>query len=402
LAGLEATIVEKRISDQATVDVVPFDPIGQVQHMKALFDFVAHSKAAVDSLAVFLNDLFNLRQTGGNRDFRRKSFYRQVCTADVVLAQHLAGLEEWLDKDRDISDSLIATRDEWQHRGSPAITSMFPVPAIGYLPVPRALKGGFPNIETPLTSDYYWTTLGFVKFHFQKLTSLFIGVIARCIELEKAQGAKPVRLDPEIVRHTMSFLPMRGTAETTIKQMRSRPSNPIFLDSNSLFEGLPHKMLKALTKEEADLFAKLAKYKTFGMHDKQHRFVAVTDDLLNSVLTIDQDQMELLEGIGLIMKRKMALSKGTTFVCRDRGFRITWPDEQTREISVYLLTRVGSELASLVSTNCDDSYIKSFISILNSNKVNVKLIAISDSNETSFKYGELGEFKYDSITEESG
>ena len=53
LASLEAIIAEKRISERATPDAIPFDPIGQVQHMKALFDFVAHSKAALDSLAIF-------------------------------------------------------------------------------------------------------------------------------------------------------------------------------------------------------------------------------------------------------------------------------------------------------------------------------------------------------------
>jgi hypothetical protein len=402
LAGLEAIIIEKRISEQATLDAIPFDPVGQVQHMKALFDFVAHSKAALDSLAVFFNDLFNLGQEGGNRDFRRPLFYRKVCEADVVIAQHLAGLKAWLDKNRDVSDSLVATRDEWQHRGSPAIQSMFPIPAIGYLPVPRALKGGFPNPKTPLTNDYYWTTPEFVKFHMQKLTSLFAGVIARCIELEKAQGARSVRLDPALVRHPMSFLPMRGTAETKPKQMRVRPFTPIFLDSNSLFEELPHKVLKTLTQEEADLFAKLAKYRTFGMHDKQHSFVAVTDDLLNGVLKISKGQVELLEEIGLVTKRHLALTKGTTFVCGDRGFRVSWPDKQTRDILVYLLTRVGTELASLVRINCDDSYINSFISILNTCKVNVRLIAVSDLNDTSFKYDDLGEFKYESTTEESG
>ena len=402
LASLEAIIVEKRISEQATLDAIPFDPIGQVQHVKALFDFVAHSKAALDSLAIFFNDLFNLGQKEGNRDFRKPLFYRKVCEADVVIAQHLAGLKAWLDKNRDVSDSIIAARDEWQHRGSPAIQSMFPIPAIGYLPVPRALKGGFPNSKTPLTNEYYWTTPDFVKFHIQKLTSLFTGVIARCIELEKARGARPVRLDPDLVRHRMSFLPMRGTAETKIKQMRVRPFTPVFLDSNSLFEGLPHKMLKALTGEEADLFAKLAKYRTFGMHDKQHSFVAVTDDLLNSVLKIIPDQVEFLEEIGLITKRHLTLSKGTIFICGDRGFRVTWPDKQTRDILVYLLTRVGTELASLVRINCDDSYINSFISILNTHKVNVRLIAVSDLNDTSFKYDDLGEFKYDSTTEESG
>jgi len=46
---------------------------------------VSHSKAAPDSLAVFLNDLLALGYNGGNRDFRRDTFKKELASSRASL-----------------------------------------------------------------------------------------------------------------------------------------------------------------------------------------------------------------------------------------------------------------------------------------------------------------------------
>jgi len=396
LAGLEAIMVERRIAEQASPEVIPFDPVGQVQHAKALFDFVSHAKASLDSLALFFNSLLGLGQEGGQCDFRRPTFFRLICERDSVIGKQLTGLRIWLDKSRAVSDSIIATRDEWLHRGSPAVQAMFPPSDIGYLPVPKALKGGFPRVGTPLSSDYYWTTPEFVKFHFEKLTALFGTVVARCIQLEEAKAPKRIERNSlkSLVLHPISALPMRGTRDTTLRQMRVRDWVPVFLDAEKLMEGLPQKLLRSLKKEEADIFAKLAKYRTFSARGREQNFVLVTTFLEDS-LGIGREWRKLLQEIGLTTDGQLTLSQGEIFICGFRGFMVSWSDTETKVIPVVSLTRLGRELSRLVRIECDDSYTRSFICMMNANGVDVKLIAISDFQGTTFRYDDLGMFKCD-------
>jgi hypothetical protein len=46
-------------------DTILNDVAGQIRHAKALLELVSHGKAALDSLAVFLNDVLNLGLSGG-------------------------------------------------------------------------------------------------------------------------------------------------------------------------------------------------------------------------------------------------------------------------------------------------------------------------------------------------
>ena len=394
LAGLEAIIIERRIVEQAGPQVIPFDPVGQVQHMKALFDFVAHGKASLDSLAVFLNELLGLDRRGGNRDFRKANFFQAVCDSDNIIGQHIKALREWLDKDRDTSDSIIATRDQWLHRGRPAITAMFPPTEIGYLPIPKALKGGFPSLDTPLSSEYYWKTAEFVDFHFGKLTSLFVTIITRCISIEEGNTLKSIPPRDSLLLHPISALAMRGTRNTTLKQMKVRAWSPVFLDANRLMTDLPHQLLSLITEQEANIFAKLAKYRTFSIKDSKYSFVLANNNFLKASLGISSDAVRLLEHAGLITRRQLTITKGTTFICGFRGFRVLWSDDQSRDVPAVFLTKFGIALASLVKNHCDDVYVNNFISVMNSNRVSVELLAITDLKETGFRYDYLGKFEY--------
>jgi hypothetical protein len=222
LAGQEAIFIESRIAEQVAPETIIFDPVGQVQHQKSLFDFIANGKASLDSLAVFLNCFLNLGKGGGDRDFRKVSFCQAVFNCDNVIGIHIKTLVEWLDKERNTSDSIVATRDEWLHRGRPAIALMYPPNEIGCLPVPKALTAELLRSDTPNSGEYYWKTQEFIDFHLQKLFSLFLVVVKRCINIEENKASKPIRRDLLPIQPSVSALPMKATKNVTITKMKLR------------------------------------------------------------------------------------------------------------------------------------------------------------------------------------
>ncbi len=193
LAALEATSVEGQIQrelEEAGSNVLVQEPVGQVRHAKALFDFVAHAKAATDSIAVFLTDYLPIEAKGGDRDFRKATFRDKVIKSDPVVGQEISSLSGWLDAASGSSESLVAVRDHWLHRGSPGISLVLPKPEVGLLPIPRRLAEG-ERANTAITAEHYWSTTEFVAFHIEKLAKLFSVVVRRCIELEVAALADP-------------------------------------------------------------------------------------------------------------------------------------------------------------------------------------------------------------------
>lgn len=394
IAGLEAIAIEEGIAKQSDEETIPYDPIGQAQHSKALFDFVSHGKASLDSIAVFLNTYFNLEKKGGQRDLRRYSFQQIVIEADEVIGEAIKSLKVWLDKNRNNSDSIIATRDEWLHRGSPPVQALVPPPDIGYLPIPRDLKGGFPSEDIPLSSEYFWTTKKFIEFHFEKMSSLFNTVVKRCVEIEQTMTSMKIPLESSFP-HRMSFFPMRATKDQQMQRMKTRIWNPVFVfNANKILEELPEKLLRFLTKNESGLFAKLMKYRTFRMCDLGNYFVLADNVFLETTIGINMNDLKLLERIGLLYNSQIVLTQGDTLICGYRGLRISWNDDKDRNVSIFSVTRVGSELAKLVKLKCDNDYINNMIGILNSNKINIQLLAISDIQGSTFKYDNLETYNY--------
>jgi hypothetical protein len=194
LAGLEALAIEREIEkeiDRSGEDVLLQEPVGQVQHAKATFDFAAHAKAALDSIAVFLTDYFAVDARGGDRDFRRAAFREKIQRSDNVIGQHIASLQSWLDSGSRSLDSLIAVRDEWLHRFSPATALVLPRSELGLLPVPRQGLSERELREAPVASGDYWSTQQFTRVHFDRLVELFGLIVKRCIELELGTLAEP-------------------------------------------------------------------------------------------------------------------------------------------------------------------------------------------------------------------
>ncbi len=188
-AGVQAITLETDIGldvQEVGEDVLLYEPVGQVEHAKAMFDFVAHAKAALDSLAVFLTDYFHLAAHGGDRDFRRSAFREKVREADDAIGGHIASLQPWLAPGRQSLDSLIAVRDEWLHRLSSSIALILPRSEVGFLPIPRLGMSDAELVKTPVTCQDYWSTSQFVEFHFGRLVELFGLAVRRCVELELA------------------------------------------------------------------------------------------------------------------------------------------------------------------------------------------------------------------------
>lgn len=221
LAGLEAAAAEQELEkdiERVGQGGLVVESIGQVQHAKALFDFVAHAKAALDSLAVFLTAYFSIDAAGSRRDFRRTDFRKKVGEADAALGAKLQSLQTWLDARRPCSDSLVAVRDEWLHRGSPGIALLLPRPEVGALAIPKAITVGSPFPDLPATEEHYWSTPSFVEFHFRNLTSLFRLVVKRCIELELATLKAPPPAPARPVQPIAAF-PLRVLETTEFSKM---------------------------------------------------------------------------------------------------------------------------------------------------------------------------------------
>jgi hypothetical protein len=226
LAGIGANAIEKEVTGQIDDKTVLCDPVGQVQHTKAVIDFVTHSKAALDSIAVFLNAYFSLGEGGGNRDFRKRNFREQAANADVVIGKHVKHIKAWI-------DNLIAIRDEWIHRDSPLITLTGPLTEVGALPIPKRVRSRFEEIDTPLTRQFYWSTPEFIEFHFANLVSLFNTIIERCIQLEAASLSElPAR--PKPGEKPIVAVPFRVSKDMTARKLRLGQRTQMFLGGGSL------------------------------------------------------------------------------------------------------------------------------------------------------------------------
>ena len=63
LAGKEAIAFEKDIEKyvgQEQEGIISFRPLGQVQHAKAIFEFIVNTKSVLDAMAVFLTGLLSI------------------------------------------------------------------------------------------------------------------------------------------------------------------------------------------------------------------------------------------------------------------------------------------------------------------------------------------------------
>jgi len=185
LSGSDAIMIDTvLIAEYDGADDTMFgDAVGKVRHNKALLELISHCKAALDSLAVFLNDILGLGFKGGQRDLRRDSFKQKLASTDATLNAFLHAENQWLQLNSPASSSIIAARDEWLHRGFPDVAFAWPPSEVGVLPIPKSLAASAVG-PTKLT---HYSTAEFVNYHLSRVGKLLGIVIQLCIAIEAAQ-----------------------------------------------------------------------------------------------------------------------------------------------------------------------------------------------------------------------
>jgi hypothetical protein len=214
LASMEAIAIEKEVVEQAGEGILVSWPIGQVRHAKAVFEFITHTKSALDSMAVFLTEFLSIPATGGKRDLKHEVFRDQVIQRDAAIGAHINSLGQWF---VDVQDR----RDKWIHRTSTRIFMASGPSEIGLLPIPKVVAEDSKLQEVPPTKEHYWSTPEFIEFHFTKLTSFFGAIVTRCIEAELANLEKPLPPRPK-VGPPISVFPVRAIKDAKIKEIRER------------------------------------------------------------------------------------------------------------------------------------------------------------------------------------
>lgn len=190
LSSIDATAIDAALVAQydGSADIVLNDPVGKIRHAKALLELVSHSKAALDSLAVFLNDLLALGYNGGDRDFRRDTFKKKLVSSDASLEPFLRAESHWLQLNSTASTSIVSARDEWLHRGFPDMAFMWPPSEVGVLPIPKVLTA---STTTPATRATHCSTPDFGEYHFSRIIRLLEIVIQLAIKIEAGRMSSP-------------------------------------------------------------------------------------------------------------------------------------------------------------------------------------------------------------------
>jgi hypothetical protein len=190
LSAMDATFIDGVLVGQydASDDVILNDPVGQIRHAKALLELVSHGKAALDSLAVFLNDLMGLGYSGGDRDLRREAFKKKLGSSHASLEPFLRAESNWLRLNIPTSTSIVSARDEWLHRGFPDVAFMWPPSEVGVLPIPKVLTASTTSSATKAT---HYSTPEFCEYHLSRILRFLKIVITLAIDIEAGRMSSP-------------------------------------------------------------------------------------------------------------------------------------------------------------------------------------------------------------------
>jgi hypothetical protein len=217
LSSMDATGIDAVLVAQydASADVILNDPVGQIRHAKALLELVSHGKAALDSLAVFLNDLLALGYSGGDRDFRREAFKKKLASSHASLTPFLRAESNWLQLNSAASTSIVSARDEWLHRGFPDVAFMWPPSEVGVLPIPKTLTA---STTIPAMKATHYSTVEFGEYHFSRIIRLLEIVIALAIDIEAARlSPLPPRSSPS-TQFRISAVKFCLTKQITVRE----------------------------------------------------------------------------------------------------------------------------------------------------------------------------------------
>jgi hypothetical protein len=217
LVGIKAILIEKSILEVKRHDpnIIVLSPIKFTAHALCVTDCLIHTKSALDSMAVFLTDLVELKQKGGDRDFKKLGFRQAICQKDAFLKHGIKKLEPWFLE-------LQGIRDEWIHRSSIRCGQIIGTTEVGILPIPKKITGHFADqgklTASALTKENFWSTEDFVNHHYENLRELFLMIIDRALQIEKQHLSEPIIIPADAERR-MAMFPVFVTEKLTIEKM---------------------------------------------------------------------------------------------------------------------------------------------------------------------------------------
>ncbi|MCK4364567.1 MAG: hypothetical protein KAW45_00795 [Thermoplasmatales archaeon] len=203
LVSSKAISIESEIENEMDSNNLIMDPIGQTAHSLCVTDCLIHTKSALDSMAVFLTNLLELRARGGDRDFKKVRFRVEIMKKESNLGSKINKFNYWFKELQDI-------RDEWIHRSSIRSRIIQGKNEVGILPIPKNVTLNFEKqMELPITKDSFISTNNFANYHYSNLVSLFNIIIDGAIEIEKRnlKGTIPI---PSDVEKQLTLFPTRA------------------------------------------------------------------------------------------------------------------------------------------------------------------------------------------------
>lgn len=212
IAGTRAIAIEKDIAKlQKEPNTAILDPLGITDHSLCITDCLIHTKSALDSMAVFLNDLLELNAKGAKRDLKLEPFRQQIAGKDHVIGDVVRELSPWIDDLQDL-------RDEWIHRTTVEDIILIGPSKIGILPLPKKAHVKIRE-SMQLNSDKFWSTSNFVKYHYDQFVLLFNTVVDRARLIEGHDLDKVPEPNPEEFG-LMALFPVRVTKNMVLKKIK--------------------------------------------------------------------------------------------------------------------------------------------------------------------------------------
>ncbi len=209
ISGLKAISIEQDIKNRQKPNVLVLDPLGITDHSLSVTDCLIHTKSALDSLGIFLNDLLDLKVKDGKYpDLKHPFFRQQIIDKDPIIGPVIKNLGPWF---ADLQD----LRDEWIHRTSIEDSILIGPSEVGVLPLPKKVQA---EQKKSLSPKNFWSTSEFVKFHYQNFVHLFNIVVQRCIQIEKV-GLEQVPSPNPSELSLIALFPIRLTQNMVAKRI---------------------------------------------------------------------------------------------------------------------------------------------------------------------------------------
>lgn len=206
LVSLKAIAIEEKIEDVMTPEYLVMDPLGQTAHSLCVTDCLIHTKSALDSMAVFLTNLLELKARGGERDFKHTKFRWSIAKKDPKLGDQIKKYNSWFMELREI-------RDEWIHRSSIRSLIIQGKSDVGIMPIPKKVTLNLDEqMKLKISKEDFISTKNFVEHHYSNLINLFNTIIEYAYYFEKRDlvGTIPIPAEAE---QNLQLFPTKTTKD---------------------------------------------------------------------------------------------------------------------------------------------------------------------------------------------